>query len=207
MEGSGKSTHLKRAAAFLRRNGHRVLVLREPGGTRVGEAIREILLDKNHRDMTCETELLLYLAARAQIVREKILPALRKGRVVICDRFEDSTMAYQGYGRGISIKKIRRIILNVGTVRPARHLAGGEPPLHLQPDLTFLLDLDPAEGMKRGGRHDRVERESLAFHRKVRRGFLALARKNKRRFIVLDAHRPIETVAQKIRKELDRVLG
>ena len=99
-EGSGKSTQIKRIAAYLKRKGRRVLLLREPGGTAVSEAIRSILLNKRYKEMQPETELLLYLAARSQIVREKIQPALKKGWVVICDRYEDSTLSYQGYGRG-----------------------------------------------------------------------------------------------------------
>jgi dTMP kinase len=172
---------------------------RDGSGTRVGESIRKIILNKLFKEMRPETELLLYLAARAQIVREKILPALRKGTVVICDRFEDSTMAYQGYGRGISIpviKSLGRFVCNVGAIH--------ESPL--RPDLTFLLDLDPAKGMKRGGRHDRLERASLAFHRKVRRGFLRLARQEPNRFVVLSGQEPAERVRRKIEEKLNALL-
>jgi dTMP kinase len=192
-EGSGKSTQIKLAASYLRRCSRKVLLLREPGGTRVSEAIREVILNKHYTEMAPETELLLYLAARAQIVREKIIPALKKGIAVICDRFEDSTLAYQGYGRGMSVKAIEQA---------SRLFAKG----NLTPDLTILLDIDPKQGMKRGGRHDRMERQSDKFHRKVRRGFLDLARKNKKRFKVIDARLPIETVAAKIESHIQPCL-
>ena len=191
MEGSGKSTQIKRAAGYLRKKGRAVLLLREPGGTRVGEAIRRVILDKKFKEMAPETELLLYFAARAQLVREKILPALKKGKVVISDRFEDSTLAYQGFGRGISLKEIQKIS---GLVRNS-----------LRPDLTFLLDLDVREGLKRAGRGDRIERQSFNFHKKVRRGFLALARKDRRRIIVLNGRASRGAIARKIRERLDRV--
>ena len=192
-EGSGKSTQIRAAAAFLRKKGRSVLMLREPGGTRISEAIREILLDKNLKEMDPVTELLLYFSARAQIVREKILPALRKGKVVICDRFEDSTRAYQGFGRGISLKDIDQV----------SRLVRGQ----LTPDMTFVLDIDIKKGLARGGRHDRIEREVLSFHQRVRRGFLTLAQKEPRRITVLDTSKPVDWVSQKIRERLERVFG
>ena len=192
-EGSGKSTQIRRAAAYLKKRRLKFVLLREPGGTRVGEAIREIILNKSFKETAPETELLLYLAARAQIVREKILPALRKGRVVICDRFEDSTVAYQGFGRGIPRAAIETA---------SRLFVRGS----LAPDRTFLLDIDPAEGMRRGGRRDRMERQSIRFHRAVRKGFLDIARKNPKRFCVIDARLPVEKAARKIRETLDRDL-
>ncbi len=193
-EGSGKSTQIKRAAAYFKKKGRAVLLLREPGGTRVSEAIREIILDKTLKEMTSETELLLYLAARAQVIREKISPALEKGVTVICDRFEDSTLAYQGFGRGFQVQRIESL---------SRWLVRG----NMKPDLTFLLDIDPKLGMKRGGRHDRIERESFKFHRKVRQGFLKLARTNPKRFVVIDALLSRDAIAQKIKERLDHELG
>jgi dTMP kinase len=192
-EGSGKSTQIKKAAAYLRQKGFRVLQVREPGGTRVGEAIREIILNKEFREMDPHTELLLYLAARTQIVREKILPALRKGWVVICDRFEDSTLAYQGFGRGIALRVIREI---------SRLIVRGT----LEPDLTIVLDIPPADGLKRGGRHDRIELEALSFHDRVRRGFLALAKADPKRYHILDSRREKAAVAGRIREILNRVI-
>jgi dTMP kinase len=192
-EGSGKSTQIRKAVAFLKKKGRLVVMLREPGGTRISEAIRAILLNKDLKEMDSVTELLLYLAARAQIVHEKILPALRKGKVVICDRFEDSTRAYQGFGRGLSLAAIDE----------ASRLVRGT----LKPDLTFVLDIDIAKGLARGGRHDRIEREALSFHRRVRRGFLALAKKEPRRMVVLDTGKPIEWVSGVVRERLERVFG
>ena len=139
------------------------------------------------------TELLLYLAARAQIVREKILPALQKGKVVICDRFEDSTRAYQGFGRRIPL----------GMIEQASRLVRG----NLRPDLTFVLDVDIKKGLARGGRHDRIEREALSFHERVRLGFLTLAKREPRRITVLDTSRPAEWVSQKVQERLEDVFG
>lgn len=192
-EGSGKSTQIRRAAAYLKRKGYRVLVLREPGGTRVSEAVRRILLNKKFKEMTRETELLLYLAARAQIVAEKIRPALKEGKIVISDRFEDSTLAYQGYGREMPLAAIQAV---------SRQFVRGA----LRPDVTVLLDIDPLRGMKRGGRHDRMERQAASFHRRVRRGFLKLARRNRRRTLVLDARRSKSAITRQIREVLDRVV-
>jgi dTMP kinase len=192
-EGSGKSTQIRNAVTFLKKKGRPVVMLREPGGTRISEAIRGVLLDKKLKEMSPITELLLYLAARAQIVHEKILPALKLGKVVICDRFEDSTRAYQGFGRKISLEAIEE----------ASKLVRGD----LKPDLTFVLDIDIAKGLKRGGRHDRIEREALSFHERVRRGFLALAKKEPRRMVVLDTSKPVEIVSQKVRERLERVFG
>lgn len=192
-EGSGKSTQIRNAVVFLKKRGHSVLMLREPGGTRISEAIRGILLDKKLKEMSPVAELLLYYAARAQIVREKILPAIQKGKVVICDRFEDSTRAYQGFGRKIPLEAIEKI---------GRLVRGG-----LKPDLTFVLDIDIVKGLARGGRHDRIEREALSFHHRVRRGFLTLAKKEPRRMVVLDTSKPVGSVSQKVRERIERVLG
>ncbi|MBP9866049.1 MAG: dTMP kinase [Candidatus Omnitrophica bacterium] len=192
-EGSGKSTQIKNITELLKGMGQEPVVLREPGATEIGEAIRAILLHLKVKEMAPQTELLLYLAARAQIVHEKILPALKRGRVVICDRFEDSTLAYQGFGRGIPVEKILE----------ASALARGE----LKPDLTFLLDLDPTLGFKRIKRgKDRMEKEPLAFHKKVRQGFLTLAKKEPKRFCVIDARHDAEQVFNQICGRLERVL-
>lgn len=193
-EGSGKSTQIARTVAYLKkRKGRRPLLLREPGGTAVGEAIRKILLNRHFREMTPGTELLLYLAARAQLVAEKILPALRKGEVVVCDRFEDSTLAYQGFGRKIPLQAIEEV---------SRRFVRGR----VKPDLTFLLDINPRVGIRRGGRHDRMEQQSFAFHDRVRRGFLKLAQRNRKRLIVVDATLTPDKVFKKIRDQLDRVI-
>jgi dTMP kinase len=192
-EGAGKSTQIRNAVDFLKKKGYSVVMLREPGGTQISELIRNILLDKNNKEMSRVTELLLYLAARAQLVHEKILPALKEGKVVICDRFEDSTRAYQGYGRNLSLDAIEE----------ASRLVRGA----LKPDLTFVLDVDIARGLKRGGRHDRIECEALSFHERVRRGFLELAKKEPKRMVVLDTSRPVEWVSEKVWERLERVFG
>lgn len=191
-EGSGKSTQIKRAEAFLKEKGHSVVVLREPGSTRISEAIREIILNKEFKEMSSNTELLLYLAARAQLVHEKIWPAIKAGKTVICDRFEDSTWAYQGYGRGFDLKMIDKVSFEL--VR-----------CDMKPDLTILLDIDPEKGMKRGGRHDRMEKQSIQFHRKVRDGFKDIARKNPKRCVMIDASQPLGVVTEKVREVLERV--
>ncbi len=191
-EGCGKSTQVRKIRAFCRKQGIRPLVLREPGATLIGEAIRELLLHLRVKSMAPETELMLYLAARAQIVHEKILPALQKGQVVICDRFEDSTLAYQGFGRGLSVAEILK----------ASKLVRGT----LQPDVTFLLDLDPRVAFRRIGRRDRMEKAPLAFHRRVRDGFLTLAKSQKKRFRVIDAAQTPEKVFKRIQEVLQRVL-
>lgn len=188
-EGSGKSTQIRSTVNFLRRKGYSVVVFREPGGTRTSEAIRKILLNKQLREMAVETELLLYLAARAQLVREKIEPALKKGKVVVLDRFEDSTLAYQGFGGGIPL----RIIRQMNPFVRARRL----------PDLTFLLDVDTKRGLRRSGRRDRVEKKSVSFHQRVRKGFLALARREPKRFVVLSRTSSIEKVRREIEARLN----
>lgn len=190
VEGSGKSTQIRHAVRFLKRKGYPVLLFREPGGTKTSEAIRRVLLDKRLKEMCPETELLLYLAARAQLVREKIEPALKKGKIVVLDRYEDSTLAYQGFGGGIPVQTILEMSRFVRKTRI--------------PNLTFLLDVDTRQGLKRSGRDDRVERKSIAFHGKVRKGFLKLARRQPRRFVVLPPGR-IREIQKKIEAKLDAI--
>ena len=192
-EGSGKSTQIKNITGLLEGIGIRPIVLREPGGTEIGEAIRAILLHMKVKEMAPGTELMLYLAARAQIVHEKILPALNRGEIVICDRFEDSTLAYQGFGRGLGLEQILE----------ASRLVRNE----LKPHLTFLLDLDPELGFKRIKRgKDRMEKEPLEFHKKVRRGFLTLAKREPKRFCVIDARQSADEIFNQICGRLERVL-
>jgi len=160
-EGCGKSTQSKLLFGYLKRKGCSVVYLREPGGTRISERIRQILLDpENH--MTAECEMLLYMAARSQIVEGLIKPALKKGKIVICDRFLDSTLAYQGYGLGMDIDFIKRL---------GSFVCAG-----IKPDLTILMDLPVKEGLKyRHLKEDRIEKRSLSYHFKVRNGYLKLA--------------------------------
>jgi len=192
-EGSGKSTQIKRLARMLRERGLGVRVLREPGGTRVGEAIRDILLDKELMEMAPHAELLLYLAARAQIVCEKIRPALGRGEIVILDRFEYSTLAYQGFGRGLALTQIEMI---------SRWFVRGD----LNPDITFLLDIDPRAGLARGKGGDRMEKQTLSFHQRVRQGYLHLAKRDPRRFCVIAGEASREAVFEKIKERILRVL-
>jgi dTMP kinase len=198
-EGTGKSTHLRFVASYLRRRRKKVIVLREPGSTKIGEQIRKVLLNPRNGEMTVEAELLLYLAARAQIVREMIEPALHTGKVVLCDRFEDSTIVYQGMAGGL---------FNVGgrltlPVQRLIQLARG----NVKPDLTFLLDVGVRQGLKRSGRRDRMEKKSLTFHQNIRRGYLRLARRAPRRIVVVDTSASKDEVQDQIRRRLARVFG
>ena len=187
-EGSGKSTHIERLVARLRQAGNRVLEAREPGGTEVGEQIRHILqYSKQSAAMVPETELLLFCASRAQLVREIIEPALNEGRVVICDRFFDSTTVYQGVGRKI----------NPHAVAAVNSFAVGAN----LPDLTLVIDLDPRIGLERArGRElfDRMESQSLEFYDRVRQGYLDLSRREARRVKVIDGSRTIDEVEKQI---------
>jgi dTMP kinase len=183
-EGGGKTTQITRLEADLRAAGYAVTRTREPGGDAVGEKVRDLLL---HGEVGAEAELLLFAAARAQNVAQVVRPALSAGHIVLCDRFTDSTLAYQGYGRGLPEDLIRRI---------NAFATGG-----LVPNRTFLLDLPPAEGLARQPQEkkDRLDREALAFHERVRAGFLALAAAEPERIIVLDASRPADEIAAELR--------
>lgn len=189
-EGCGKSTQIQRLATRLTAEGRGVCQSREPGGTPLGEAIRELLQhSKAGYGMCPESELLLFAAARAQIVRERILPALEQGDIVLCDRYLDSTSVYQGVARAIDPFEVAAI---------NQFATGG-----LIPDLTFLIDLDPEIGLQRArdGREaplDRMEQEALAFHQAVRRGYLELAAIDAERVIVLDGSKDIETLETSI---------
>ncbi len=197
-EGGGKSTHARRLAERLRAAGHAVLLTREPGGTPLGEDLRRLL---QHGGALCpEAELLLFLASRAQLVREVIRPALARGVHVICDRFADSTTAYQGYGRGLPLGPL--LAMN-------RQAVAG-----LMPDLTLVLDIGVRAGQARlrgrrrqgGARRDRIERESRAFHERVRAGFLELARRSPRRLKVIPSGRPRRAVETAIWTQVQHVL-
>lgn len=192
-EGSGKSTHSKLLRGFLEKKGYRVLHTREPGGVVISEKIRRILLDPKNKDMDVVCEMLLYMAARAQIVKERILPSLKQGKVVICDRFMDATLAYQGYGAGLDVNIIKRI--------------GGLAARGTAPDITFLLDIDAEKGLLRSGRNkDRMERMPILYHRRVRKGYLELARSEPHRIRVISAVKDIEEIQEKIRDIVLRFL-
>jgi dTMP kinase len=186
-EGSGKTTHAKLLCEFLRKNGFRVLHTREPGGTLISEKIRKILLDPKNKGMDAGCEMLLYMAARAQIVEQKILPALEQGKIVICDRFTDATRAYQGYAGGIDLKVIENI--------------SGIVTKKLKPDITFLLDIDARLGLLRAGKSkDRIERKSILYHNKVRNGYLSVARKEPKRIKLLSSIGEISLTQKEIRE-------
>lgn len=193
IDGSGKTTQAERLCRYLQGKGHRSLFTREPGGTDISEKIRKLLLDCNNRGMAPLTELFLYSAARAQHTEEVIKPALERGEVVVCSRFADSTLAYQGGGRGIRDSLVREL---------SSMAAQG-----LKPDLTFLVDLDPEESLKRSKREDRVEQEELEFYRRVRQEYLKLARKETERIKLLNGTRSVEElhleVVGVVQEELD----
>lgn len=196
IDGSGKTTQLNLLGEELTGRGCPVLLTREPGGTRVGESIREILLNPQYGELVPVAEALLYAAARAQHVAQVILPALREGKVVLCDRFIDSSLAYQGFGRGMELCLLEQI--NEAAV------------VGLVPDLVVVLDFSCDTGLDRlsrsGRRADRIEREAREFHRKVRSGYLALADRAPHRYRVIDAHRPVRQVHREILRAVEEIL-
>ena len=203
IEGAGKSSQLQNIVAFLKDRGYECVTTREPGGTAIGGRIRGILLDPVNSDLDARAELLLYVADRVQHIKTVIEPALAKGRMVVCDRYFDATLVYQGYARG----------LDKGLIRELHRLVCG----NLTPDLTLLFDLEPRIGLERawreisnGGREDhesRFEQEKLVFHEKVRSGYLELAREEPRRFIIIDAARDEKQVAAAIQTTLAAFLN
>ncbi len=193
IDGSGKSTQARLLYDHLRKQRRKVLFLREPGGTAVSEAVRAILLDTRHKQLSVRAELLLFLAARAQLVDQVIVPALRAGTIVITDRFSDSTFAYQIFGRGLPDQIVRRM----------NAFAADQ----IRPDLTFLVDLEV--GAARGRlkqTKDRMESSAVKFHRAVRRGFLAIARAEPRRVRVLDGRLSPEAVFESVRVDTTALL-
>jgi dTMP kinase len=199
-EGSGKTTQIKGLLAHLRATGRDAVETRDPGGTPIGKQIRGLLLDPRNAGMATAAELLLYEASRAQVVHEVIRPALAGGCTVLCDRFTDSTVAYQGYGRGLDLDLIAQL--------NALATEG------LRPDLTVLLDLDPTVGLARAAqrvaqqqsRHDRIEEEVLTFHQRVRAGYRAVAAAEPERVMVLDASRGVAEIGGDIRRRVDGLL-
>lgn len=198
-EGGGKSTQAPGLAAWLRDRGYDVLLTREPGGTSIGDQVRQIIMTHANAALTSEAEILLFCASRAQLVREVIRPSLARGRIVVCDRYADSTLAYQGYGRGLDQVCLRTIL----------HFATGG----LQPDLTLLLDLPASQGLERrlaatgpGAEWNRLDAEAMSFHERVREGYLALARTEPARWVVIPAGAPAEQVALAIRRAVEERL-
>ena len=202
IEGSGKSTQIKMLETWLEERGKTVLRTLEPGGSRLGKTLRKILLDMASTDLSKEAELFLYLADRSQHVRQVVRPALDEGWVVICDRFADSTVVYQGYGRGMDPKQL--------------HAFNEIAVQGLWPDKTFLLDLPPEIGLKRAftrneeqlktASEGRFEAESLDFHNRVREGYLTWAALHKDRYVVLDAVKSPDEIFEDIKKDLEKVV-
>jgi dTMP kinase len=201
VEGSGKTTQIERLKRYLTQKGIPCKVTREPGGSAIGEKIREILLNPKHREMIPLSELLLYEASRAQHVHEVIKPLLKKGVLVISDRFADASIAYQGYGRKVDLKLVEKL-----------NLLSSQG---IKPDLTILLDCPSDMGLKRAikrnirlknEKKDRFESETVQFHKRVRRGYLSLAKKEPNRIKIIDTRSGEEKVFEKIRNIIDRLI-
>lgn len=196
-EGSGKSSQIIPLAEFLTERGFRTIATREPGGTEIGDQVRAVLTNLNNTSMHPRTEILLFLAARAQLVEQCIRPALAQGSVVLCDRYADSTLAYQGYGHGTDLNLLRQML----------NFATGS----LWPDLTILLNIDPEIGLqrKRSGREwNRLDAYELAFHQRVWRGYQELAQHEPQRWVAIDASQPIDKIQNQIRQViLERLAG
>ncbi len=201
IEGCGKTSQARLLNKYLEEQGYKVVMTREPGGTPISEAIREILLSNEFNTMQPHTEVLLYLASRAQHISEVIQPALQDGKIVISDRFSDSTFVYQCYVRGIDLKRVKTM-----------NLFATEG---ISPHLTFVLDIDPTEGLRRAKsrnqRHarkeDRLENEAIEFHQKVREGYLRMAQEYPDRIHVINSDKDKEAVHEEIRGIVDRVLA
>lgn len=193
-DGSGKSTQIKLLQGFLTEQGYHVLLTREPGGTAISEKIRDIILDKKNAEMCDMTETMLYAAARAQLVQQVIKPAVDGGDIVICDRFVDSSIAYQAWGRGLG-----DLVWDIN-----RHAVGD-----YMPDLTILLKLDPMQGMKRikSREQDRIELSSDDFHRKVYEGYLNLEAMDPDRIKGIDASQEIDRIAEQIRDLVEDLIN
>lgn len=192
IEGAGKTSCLGLLEQRIRERGHQLLVTREPGGTPMGEDLRQLLLGHRHDGMADDTELLLMFAARAEHLHAKVEPALVAGSWVLCDRFTDATYAYQGYGRGIDLQRIATLETWVQGKR--------------RPDLTLLLDLPVEVGLERAGRRstpDRFESQALAFFDRVRQGYLDLAAASPGRFRVIDAGQPLDRVSRQVTAAID----
>ena len=194
VEGCGKSTHSRLLCDFLKGRGYSCFLTREPGGTKLGEEVRKILLHSDGIDISDLAELFLFEAARAQIVGESIKPGLAAGKIVICDRFSDATVCYQGYAGGVDLKAIETL---------NRVSSDG-----LKPDLTILLDVDTAMGLRRAKSKgiDRMERKKFAYHKRVRAGYLKLAKIYPKRIEVVKVAGTIKDTQTRVRREVERVI-
>lgn len=192
-EGSGKSTQAGLLFDYLKSKRLPVIYIREPGGVKISEEIRKILLDVENKKMTKIAETLLYMAARAQLVEEIVMPALNQGKIVLCDRFLDSTVVYQGYGNGVDLKFIKTL--------------GKVATQNIKPDITFLFDIDVKEGLSRRGKEkDRIERKSLDFHRRVRSGYLEIAKFEPGRIKMISSRGSKEEIQGTLQKHIEKFL-
>lgn len=189
---SGKSTQIKLLEKYFKKRGKKVITVREPGGTLISEKIRDIILDREHLKMDFLTEFLLFSSSRSQLVSEVIIPHLKRKYIVLCDRYFDSSTAYQGYGGGIDLKMIDRI--NKIATRG------------LLPDKTFLINISIEESIRRkrimGKSSDRIEQKKISYYRKVINGYLKISDKNKKRFAVIDGKKPVEDIHKEIIQSL-----
>ena len=191
-DGSGKTTQARLLAEHLRQAGHDVLLAREPGGTPIGDQIRQVLFSLDNKGMSPESEFLLFSASRAQLVRQVLRPHLQRGGLVVCDRFADSSLAYQGYGHGLELEMVQAV---------TRLATGG-----LRPNLTVLLDLPAEDGLarrKQGGRWNRLDDYDLEFHQRVRQAFLGLAAADPARWVTVDGRPAVEEVQREIQRVVD----
>ena len=192
-DGSGKTTQMELLRRALEEEGHEVVALREPGGTVLGDAIRRLVLDTPHLDLHHRTETLLFNAARAQIVARVIRPALRAGKTVLCDRYADSTLAYQGFGHGQALEALEPLI---------QYATGG-----LEPTLRILLDLPPDRALARKEVRNRLDAHNLDFHRAVHRGYQVLMQRDPESWLRVDASRPAPEIHAEIRQAIGRILS
>ena len=192
-EGSGKSTQSRLLCEWLKKKNVSFVHTREPGGTKIGEELRQVLLDTKNKAMSVVCEMFVYQACRAQIMDEVILPALKKGKLVICDRFLDATIAYQGYGSGLSVELIKK--------------TGKVATRNTTPELTILLDIESKEGLRRAKSKDRMERKPLSYHKRVRKGYLLLAKKEPKRIKVIKVHDDINKTQEMVRQKVQKCLG
>lgn len=197
-EGSGKSSAIAGVKKYLEEKGYDVILTREPGGTKISEQIRNVILDKENTEMDSRTEALLYAASRRQHLVEKIWPSIKQGKIVICDRYLDSSLAYQGHARGLGVEDILKVneYATEGTF----------------PNITFLLDITPEQGLNRiqansSREVNRLDLEKMSFHHKVRDGYLALAKRFEDRYVIIDASKPLEAVIQDLCEAIEQRLG
>lgn len=199
-DGSGKTTLIDKVLENLSLRGFKVIKTREPGGTKLSEEVRTLVLKNTDYEVSPYAELCLYLAARAQHIKEVIRPSLDQGKIVLCDRFNDSTIAYQGYGRNLDVDKVESFCAFVTE--------------NLKPDLTFYLNIDPKVAIKRAKKpidnlqkgYDRIENEKISFHEKIREAFLTLSEKEPDRFIIIDASKTKEEVLKTALEALEKRL-